>query len=368
MLNSRNPLAKGLKAPLRSTNQDFWVCFLEEAASYISQLRDENKNLIIKSSRKTPTTGFLTAIESIRGLFSSLVMEKDSPLKYILTYKFSQDHLELFFGAVRSAGGCNNNPTARQFVAAYKRLLMRHEIQGGVGNCLQDNMKILYVTRDSASLNETRTTDILDVSLAKRYNIDLCTISEAHNEMEFVMDASRFCPALSQYKEAAIGYIAGYVVQMVKLRVHCPICTSSLEAHSNDTYLYGPCTALINRKNRGGLSKPSLSVIKICTQTEKCFQRILVTNKGKFPKAIGVVEAIASVVLNEISISAVFDDIHSHMVDSTPDNNHIFSLIKCISSCYSKIRMHHLAKCYTYNVTGESVRKWLSKLVLFKHQ
>jgi len=40
-------------------------------------------------------------------------------MKYLLTYKFSQDHIELFFGAVRSTGGFNNNPTA------YKRLLMR---------------------------------------------------------------------------------------------------------------------------------------------------------------------------------------------------------------------------------------------------
>ena len=30
-------------------------------------------------------------------------------------YKMSQDHLELFFGAVRAAGGWNNNLTALQF-------------------------------------------------------------------------------------------------------------------------------------------------------------------------------------------------------------------------------------------------------------
>ena len=35
-------------------------------------------------------------------------------------YKMSQDHLELFFGAVRAAGGWNNNPTALQFRSAYK--------------------------------------------------------------------------------------------------------------------------------------------------------------------------------------------------------------------------------------------------------
>ena len=45
---------------------------------------------------------------------------KEAPMKYILTYKFSQDHLELFFGAIRSSGGFNINPTAQQFTAACK--------------------------------------------------------------------------------------------------------------------------------------------------------------------------------------------------------------------------------------------------------
>ena len=56
-------------------------------------------------------------------------------MKYLLTYKLSQDHLELFFGTMRSAGDFNNNPTAQQFTAAYKRLLLRSSIQGGKGNC-----------------------------------------------------------------------------------------------------------------------------------------------------------------------------------------------------------------------------------------
>ena len=51
--------------------------------------------------------------------------------KACLTYKLSQDHLELFFSAVRAAGGFNNNPTPQQFMAAYKRLLFRDTIKGG---------------------------------------------------------------------------------------------------------------------------------------------------------------------------------------------------------------------------------------------
>jgi len=45
-------------------------------------------------------------------------------LNYLLTFKLNQDHLEIFFSALRSRGGFNNNPNAQQFKAAYKRLMV----------------------------------------------------------------------------------------------------------------------------------------------------------------------------------------------------------------------------------------------------
>jgi len=56
---------------------------------------------------------------------------------FLLTYKVSQDHIELLFSVIRSKGGYNNDPTAKQFQAAYKLLLVHHEIRSvGTGNCL----------------------------------------------------------------------------------------------------------------------------------------------------------------------------------------------------------------------------------------
>jgi hypothetical protein len=81
----------------------------------------------------------------------------------------SQDHLELFFSAIRSALGYNNNPTAKQFSAAYKQLLIRHEIKGVGGNCLPlDSTSILYVTRDVITDKSLLHNDVLDVSVARR--------------------------------------------------------------------------------------------------------------------------------------------------------------------------------------------------------
>ena len=75
-----------------------------------------------KQKRKTGFIGFLVGIKSVQGMFHDLVESPNPPLRYLLTYKFSQDHLELFFGAVRAAGGCNNNPTAYNFLSIYKTL------------------------------------------------------------------------------------------------------------------------------------------------------------------------------------------------------------------------------------------------------
>jgi len=44
-----------------------------------------------------------------------LLYRSHSPLKFVLTYKMSQDHLELFFGCVSARGGSNNNPNCVQF-------------------------------------------------------------------------------------------------------------------------------------------------------------------------------------------------------------------------------------------------------------
>lgn len=49
---------------------------------------------------------------------------KKNGMSYLLSYKLSQDHLEVFFSALRSLGGFNNNPNAIQFKSAYKRLLV----------------------------------------------------------------------------------------------------------------------------------------------------------------------------------------------------------------------------------------------------
>ena len=95
--NSRNPLAKNFKAPLRKTNQAYVDAFLDEAFSYIISLTDCARHPMHSSRRKTGFIGFLVAIKSLKAMYTDLVAPDPAPLMYLLTYKMSKDHLVLFF-------------------------------------------------------------------------------------------------------------------------------------------------------------------------------------------------------------------------------------------------------------------------------
>ena len=49
---------------------------------------------------------------------------KRKPFNYLLTYKYSQDHLELLFSCIRSRGGWNNNRNCLQLKYAPRKMLM----------------------------------------------------------------------------------------------------------------------------------------------------------------------------------------------------------------------------------------------------
>ncbi|GFN81905.1 transposable element p transposase-like protein [Plakobranchus ocellatus] len=79
----------------------------------------------------------------------------------------------------------------------------------------------------------------------------------------------------------------------------------------------------------------------------------------------GLPGAIAHVVLQDIG-TKVFDSLGDHMLDTQPENNHVFALIKAVTRAYIKIRMHHLVKEYNAEITGKRIRKSMHKLGLFK--
>ena len=172
--NSRNLKSFGFKSPLQVSNYLVVFEFLSECSTYILNLHQANNALaqtIITSNRRTGFIGFLLRIQSIMSLFRELVLSNNYGMNFLLTYKLSQDHIELFFGKIRSMGGCNNNPTARQFKSAYKKILTHNDIQDVIsGNCLAlESVPIL--TASSTCLTDlnsvTPSTVVLNSSCSK---------------------------------------------------------------------------------------------------------------------------------------------------------------------------------------------------------
>lgn len=101
LCNSRNPWGRMCKAPLREVNSEYWMYIFTEAMHYTKTLKTQQGRLMYETKKKTPFIGFYITLMSLRGMFEDHVLKKNSPLKYILSYKFSQDHIELFFSCVR---------------------------------------------------------------------------------------------------------------------------------------------------------------------------------------------------------------------------------------------------------------------------
>lgn len=86
---------------------------------------------------KTGFIGFILALKNSINLF-----------EYLITYKLSQDHIETTFSAIHGRDGFIDNPTRRQYQAAYKRILVHNQLTGSnFRNCsILDGTQILPVS------------------------------------------------------------------------------------------------------------------------------------------------------------------------------------------------------------------------------
>lgn len=127
VLNSMDPSADGLKKPMAADNYTKVEEAFSNAIGLIRSIRLTSGQPVLQSQYKTGFLGFLIDIQSFSEMYKELVKEQGE-LQMIRAYRFSQDHVETFFAAVRAKGGSNNNPNVAQFKAAYKRLLTHNSV------------------------------------------------------------------------------------------------------------------------------------------------------------------------------------------------------------------------------------------------
>lgn len=273
-------------------------------------------------------------------------------LKYLLTYKISQDHLELFFGAIRSKGGHNNNPTSRQFEAAYKRLIIHTELVSVKGNVSELEKIFILSCGNSPTVNE----DGQQIEETSEYKLAQNRIIDQVDELYFNSNAW----TLTTYIEDVVGYIAGFVVRSLRKCVTCVKCLKLLEGTEH-------FSSLQRIKEYGNLVKASYLVIHICKEGEKMFR--LLNKVTKLPnKNICNYEYIF---INKTFSSLppnIYEHFGDHIFEDDPIDGHAPTLIKLILKVYFKIRVHHETSKHLDTTVKSRVRSMFTKTTLFKNQ
>ncbi|KZC08093.1 THAP domain-containing protein 9 [Dufourea novaeangliae] len=235
-LNSRSPIGKGFKKPLRLADIPSLKIAMEKRIEYLFRLRNSNGQFIYQSRKKTFIIGFACAIKSILSVAEELLIQTN--YKYLLTYNFSQDYLEIFFSKIRSRHGFNNNPNAIQFCSAFKQILLKNRIHVSPAvNCvaLNDDTIGSIFKIEWPKKNKTATAD-------DDTEIEVGTIPTLHLQM----------------KDYILHYIGGYVVKSLLKTLDCASCATVLVLQKNDhayhhSTIYSKFTDLVNNGGLRGL-------------------------------------------------------------------------------------------------------------------
>lgn len=354
IFNSRNKFNKyTYKRPMSSQNADHFLDFFSEMQRYIQGLTLKGRP-ILDSSRKTGFLGFLICMESLKKMYLNLVEERHV-LQYILTYRISQDHLELFFGAIRSRGGYNNNPTARQFEGSFKRLLVHSQISGpDSGNVV--NLEYIAILTGGSNNRVTATENGQSFEDTNEYARFIQNINEEIKN-NFI-DSNAW--DLTLYSQDVVGYIGGYVVKSLKKCVSCSTCLSLLESTISTSLL-------LERKRYGKLTIGSPLVIETCETAERFF-RFFHATTNIFNKSIKNLYEILIVKTLQTLPPSIWNYFNDHLYVDEILNDHHIQLVKLILKTFFKIRIHYETVKNLEKLRTNRIRSINTKLILFRNE
>lgn len=202
--------------------------------------------------------------------------------KYILSYKFSQDHLEIFFARIIQSNGSNNNPILQQFKTAMKQILMKNAIKCQTnGNC--------------NTFDDDPFGSILDFKWKRKLTL-IDDGDENGNDTIMIDDATSNWLKLSNCRNShmkdaknnVLFYVSRFIVKKIVQKIECKSCITALLRKSID---HDYCSSdihlrFVNFKNRGGLILPSDSVFKVIVEAEKmllfCTENLKDLNISKY--------------------------------------------------------------------------------------
>ena len=361
VLNSRSVFSKSYKAPLCAKNIQHTTEFLNSAKDFLLNIKTgDAQTRLCESARYIGVVGFCIDIMSVIGLTHTFLgwtaphNNQFTSLKYIRTYRFSQDHLEIFFSCIRQAGGFNNNPSAKQFQAIFKKMMFRS------GVAITPSAAANVITRDSTGVELISPEHYQN---HKQSADDICDPEEcALSDHSY---SSRL-DAISPFVENILCYICGWIARSLIKKLKCPDCASIITTDKQSWTKGG----LIVLKDNGGLIYPSDGLVKIVTVAEKTLRTIVnVHNATKTPTEHWG-HYLEMAVLSECTkLEQIFPLATQHFLDTASGcDNHFFCLVRLICTSFLNLRQHHITHITNLNRHKDVVRQSNNKVTLFRNQ
>ena len=161
------------KAPINLENYANLEKYLQDGIKFLKTIKTLDGVVVVNGPRKTFIQGFAISADSILAISKELLQRASMPYKYVLTYQFLQDALEIFFSKIRSRLGWNNNPNALQFKYALRSLLLRNNIEcPTTANCVPTaNEQSDLPDQSDQQCQDTQLSEMLQISNVWRYDV-----------------------------------------------------------------------------------------------------------------------------------------------------------------------------------------------------
>ena len=197
ILNSKSKFGKNNKKPITKENIADIESFLNDGIDMLKSLKDQSGVSLAKGPRKMFVIGFCISALSILSISKTLLNRSVLPYEYVLTYRFSQDQIEMYFSKLRSRFGWNNNPTALQLKYGIRALLLRNKVESpSTANCV--------------NVSDQDTTEMAKVDPR----------------------LSNFLLSTTIWRPDVLFYISGYIVKKLIDCIECPDCICALSKSS----------------------------------------------------------------------------------------------------------------------------------------
>lgn len=256
--------------------------------------------------------------------------------------------------------GCNDNPSARQFESAWRKLLGQHQITASESaNCINNDIPFLSVLNASSRkvASNIKNSDIFEDE-SENNNIDY---EDEFNYLDVAEDPYFSIITDDTHSHDLEQHTASYIAAVIEKcimerRWYAPInCKKCLLVFAEDETVDDEFVKLKMKSSK--LLAPARSTVEICKATENAMKKYNY-EPGKY-----------NYMQNNVLANVNFEEMYwMSNFDSHQETQHKIRLIKLIIEMYIKKKQDYISKCNTLANHDVFWRSKLKKIVHFKGQ